>query len=300
MGFDVWRYWILRRQLAEDNIQLVYAVNWLASAYCLLASPSSARVVSNIRNSRLPSGSLKRFLLKRLLPRSTAIVVNSERGGQLVRQNCGVSNQHVSLVENGLDSTGFNSVRGHGMIRAELEIPDSAWIVAYVGRMARVKNIPRLLSVAARLFEAAPALHLVIAGDGLDATIVRGTPLESEVRLHCLGPRRDIPSLLADANVLLLTSDSEGTPNVVLEALASCLPVVAPPVGDLASVLPGDCGVLVTPEPERLASAVLYVLENQAAFRTALERYLPVLRSTYSVQTMAERTVNIWERALGL
>ena len=119
-----------------------------------------------------------------------------------------------------------------------MNIPGQSPIVAYVGRNARVKNIPRLLSVARQLLEAHPDVRIVLAGDGLDARLVAGTELAAHSRLHCLGPRDDVPSLLSDATVLLLTSDSEGMPNVVLEALGSGVPVVATAVGDIEQILP--------------------------------------------------------------
>ena len=136
-----------------------------------------------------------------------------------------------------------------------------------------------------------------LAGDGLDPSLVAGTDLEGVFRLHCLGPRRDIPSLLSDATVLLLTSDSEGMPNVVLEALGCGLPVVATGVGDLPQILPPRCGVLVGLDAEQLAAAVLRVIANAADYRRAVEEYGPHLTASYSLREMATRTVEVWSRA---
>ena len=133
------------------------------------------------------------------------------------------------------------------------------------------------------------------AGEGLDRRLVERTDLASASRLHCLGPRGDIPSLLHDATVLLLTSDSEGLPNVVLEALASGLPVVATAVGDSAQILTPECGMLVGCDADQLAAAVLHVIANASDYRRAVEEYGPHITASHSLQDMAAKTVEVWK-----
>ena len=218
---------LLRRQLVRDRISVVHAVNWLAAAYSLLASPRDTLVITSVRNSRLPATTLRRIVLLRLLRRSAAILVNSECARQFLLAECGVSGDRLSLVRNGIDMARVGEQYFAGAFRRELGIPADAPIVALFGRNARVKNIPRLLDVTGRLLARRADVHVVVAGEGLNHQIVANTSLEAESRLHCLGARRDIPSLLLDASLLPLTSDSEGTPNVVLEALAALVPVVS-------------------------------------------------------------------------
>ena len=172
-------------------------------------------------------GSFQRTMLPPLIRRAAGVLVNSERGRQLMLETCKIPPARIALVPNGIDVDLLRNTAIPGMFRQELSIPAHAPLVAYVGRNARVKNIPRLLDVVRRLLQTRQDIHVVLAGDGLDRSLVAGTDLEGVSRLHCLGPRRDIPSLLSDATVLLLTSDSEGMPNVVLEALGCGLPVVA-------------------------------------------------------------------------
>jgi glycosyltransferase involved in cell wall biosynthesis len=157
-----------------------------------------------------------------------------------------------------------------------------------------VKNIPRLLAVSRQLLQTNPDVHFALAGEGLDRRLVDGTDLGSASRLHCLGPRGDIPSLLQDATLLLLTSDSEGMPNVVLEALAVGVPVVSTAVGDLAQMLPEQCGVLVPCDTEPLVAAVRRVIADAPSFARAVEQYATHMRTTHSVQAMASRTVDVW------
>lgn len=297
--FDLGRSLALHRLLRRDAADVVHAVNWFASGYAVLAKPRGARVISSIRNSHLPVGRVRRFALTRLIRRSDGVLVNSDRGRQLVVQTCKVAPARVSLVPNGIDVDRLRSAAPAGEFRQELGIPADAPVVAYVGRNARVKNIPRLLGVVRSLLQASPDVRIVLAGEGLDPRLVEGTDLANVSRLSCLGPRRDIPSLLRDVTVLVLTSDNEGMPNVVLEALASGVPVVATDVGDLAHMLPPSCGALVPPDVGQLSSAVLRVIADAPAYRRAAEQHAASIAATYSSQAMANRTIDVW-RALAL
>jgi glycosyltransferase involved in cell wall biosynthesis len=294
-AFDLLRCLNLRRQLRKDDIGLVHAVNWLAAGYALVAAPRGVAVVSSIRNSRIPVGRARGLLLRSLLRRSRAVLVNSERGRRLVTEECRVATDLVSVVPNALNP---NRLRqdSPGSFKHRLGIPREAPLVAYVGRNAPVKNIPRLLSVVKQVLSAHATVEFVIVGEGLDSRVVAGTQLEDERRVHCLGVRDDVPLLLSDASLLLLTSNSEGLPNVVLEALAVGTPVVAPAVGDLPTVVTPNCGVLVSPDVNDLASAVLRTLADNRSDRTAV-RADHVL-GTYSLESMVTRTAAVWRSAL--
>ena len=298
-GFDVGRCLELRRLLQQDEADVVHAVNWFASGYSVLSKPRWARIISSIRNSHLPAGLVRCSTLPLLIRRAAGVLVNSECGRQFVLRTCKVPPGRVALVPNGIDVDLLRNAAIPGAFRRELNIPAQAPIVAYVGRNARVKNIPRLLSVVRTLLQASPDVRIVLAGEGLDLSLVAGTDLALASRLYCLGPRHDVPSLLRDATVLVLTSDNEGMPNVVLEALASGVPVVATDVGDLAHMLPQSCGALVPPDIEQLAAAILRVVTDAPVYRRAAEQHAASMAATYSSQAMANRTVDVW-RAFAL
>jgi glycosyltransferase involved in cell wall biosynthesis len=294
-GFDVGRTMALRRVLREYAADVVHAINWFASGYAVLATPRGARVISSIRNSQLPVGTLRRMALTRLVRRSDAVLVNSERGRQVVMEACKVPAGRIALVPNGIDVDRLHGSAAPGALRRELRIPAAAPVVLYVGRNAPVKNIPRLLEVVRLLLQAHSDLRIVLAGDGLGPDLIARTPLASEARLFCLGPRDDVPSLLCDATVLVLTSDNEGMPNVVLEALVSGLPVVATDVGDLARMIPPGCGRLVPREAAALTSAILRVIADAAVYRRATADHATSLVAAWSSQAMASRTVHLWK-----
>jgi glycosyltransferase involved in cell wall biosynthesis len=135
-----------------------------------------------------------------------------------------------------------------------------------VGRLAPPKDPVTLIRALATL-PGTPFAALVV-GDGPDRAEVeaevRAAGLDGAVELA--GERRDVPELLADADVLVLASRSEGAPLSILEAMAAGLPVVASAVGGVPELVDdGTTGLLVPPgDPAALADALRRVLTDPA------------------------------------
>ncbi len=129
-----------------------------------------------------------------------------------------------------------------------------------VGRLLPPKAYPDLLDALARLVPRIPGIFLALVGDGACRA-----DLETQARrlglwphhVAFLGNRRDVPTLLAAADLFVLASQREGLPVAVLEAMSAGLPVVATRVGDLPGVVTPQRGILVpVHRPDLLAQAV--------------------------------------------
>jgi glycosyltransferase involved in cell wall biosynthesis len=131
-------------------------------------------------------------------------------------------------------------------------------LIVAVGRLKAPKDFPTLVSALAALPR--DSFDALIVGDGPDRPRleeqIRTCGLAGRVRLA--GERRDVPDLLAEADVFVLPSRSEGHPVSVLEAMAAGVPVVASRVGGIPEqVDDGVTGLLVAPgDPEALAAAL--------------------------------------------
>jgi teichuronic acid biosynthesis glycosyltransferase TuaC len=121
---------------------------------------------------------------------------------------------------------------------------DSRHSILFVGNLVDVKAPERAIGAFAKLVKRHPALHLDIIGDGpLRPKLVRhvaSSNLVDQVTFHGRQPPQIVADIMRQANCLLLTSRSEGMPNVVIESLACGTPVVATDVGEVPFLVQND------------------------------------------------------------
>lgn len=205
--------------------------------------------------------------LRRSVLRSAQAIVANDPG--LARLSMAADPFPVKVIHNGVDSEFFRPISETGSRPGPTEI-------LFVGRLHRQKNLPFLLEQLAQLHAAEPgAWRLSLAGNGEERPAleqcVQRLNLASVIRW--LGWQKDKARLLGlyqQADVVVNPSFYEGMPNVVLEAMACGLPVVASDVpGNNTLVRPGETGFL-------------FALNDATALRTALRqiREQPALART--------------------
>ncbi len=197
------------------------------------------------------------------LPRAAKVVAVSRALADEVVA-LGVPRDRVALVMNGVDAELFHP-RDRAAARTELDLPAGP-LALYVGNLKEEKGVLELGEAWKVVARELPEATLVVVGGGplkgaLEAIV---GPLGDRVRM--VGPRRleTIPTWMAAADLLVLPSRAEGTPNVVLEALASGRRVVASAVGGIPDLITSDeLGTLVPPRaPDALAAAIVRSLHS--------------------------------------
>jgi len=162
-----------------------------------------------------------------------------------------------------------HAARTAPVARASLQTPADAPLALALGRLHPNKGFDVLLAAVAEL----PRLHLWLAGEGDDRAPLeaRARALGIADRVRFLGWRHDVPALLAACDVLAVASRHEPLGNVVLEAWAAGVPVVATAsAGPAALIRDGESGLLVPIEDaDALAAALRRVIEDRG-LRTAL------------------------------
>jgi len=189
---------------------------------------------------------LRRSVILRSMAKASGIITRSGELSRLLAE-AGLDRTKLHPVYNGIDFEMFRpGVKSDA--RAALQLPSSAPVILFVGNFYAIKN-PLLLIHA----------HAQIAGTHL--VMVGGGPLEAEARklaqelgsidrITFAGRRKaaEVAQYMQAADVLALPSQNEGVPNVILEAFASALPVVASRVGGIPEVHHADfLGHLVSP-----------------------------------------------------
>lgn len=147
--------------------------------------------------------------------------------------------------------------------RLALGIPPDVPAVAYVGRLSRVKRPDRFVEVAREVLEHMPDCRFLICGGGeLKEEVERAIrPIWDSFRL--LGWRRDVETVYAAADVLLLTSDNEGTPLALVEAGMAGVPVVSTRTGGVEDIVRDRrTGLLAGPDVADLADHTVRLLKD--------------------------------------
>jgi glycosyltransferase involved in cell wall biosynthesis len=215
--------------------------------------------------------------MERLLARHTdaLVAVSPEVRDELLDLGVGKPAQYL-VIPLGLDLDRFLRVGSPGAFAGELRealglTPDTP-LAGVIGRLVPVKDHATLF----KALVATPELHLVVLGDGELRSTLEGLAHDLGIaeRTHFTGWWADVPSALADLDIVVLSSRNEGTPLALIEALAAARPVVATDVGGVRQVVQdGETGWLCGPgDPDALAQRLRRaVSERDLATRLAAE-----------------------------
>jgi glycosyltransferase involved in cell wall biosynthesis/peptidoglycan/xylan/chitin deacetylase (PgdA/CDA1 family) len=155
-----------------------------------------------------------------------------------------------------------------GDIRAELGLGETTPLIATVAVLREEKALEVLIEAHAQLQGPGAAAHLVLIGDGPRRPDLerRVAELDTADRVHFLGFRRDVDSILRAVDVCAMSSDWEGMPLFALESMAAGIPLVATSVGGVPEIIDDEVtGLLVPPrDPPALAAALSRLLDDQA------------------------------------
>jgi len=226
--------------------------------------------------------------------RATRHVCVSNDVAEFCRTQAGLRPEKIVVIDNGVDASRFidtapMDLSAHG-------IPGGAEVVAWIGRLDEQKDPGLAVQVMRHVVDTRPGCHLVMAGEGAmrERLVAEVARHGLEERVHLVGYVDSVPGLLRSASVLLLTSRWEGMPNVVLEAMATALPVVTTCVEGVNDLIKhGETGLVVgNRDPATLASAVLSVLgdSNGEMGEAALRR----ATGTFSMDRMVKAYESLW------
>jgi glycosyltransferase involved in cell wall biosynthesis len=227
------------------------------------------------------------------------LLVNSAPARQFALRQ-GRSPERVILLRNAIDIDHFGKGKG-GRCR-----PNSDRLhLLFVGRLSEEKRADRFLRLVA-----ATGSHLGgrriearIAGDGPDRVSLEALRTSlglNSSQVQFLGQLSDTAPLYSWADMLVLTSDHEGTPNVILEAMAAGIPVVATAVGGVPDLLCRGGGLLVRPNQEDdLTRAVLALATNHHLKDHLVREASRYIAHNHSLPGLATQLMGIYRAAVG-
>jgi glycosyltransferase involved in cell wall biosynthesis len=279
-----WRPDIVHSHMVHANL-LARIVRFLAPIPVLICSARS-----------IDEGSRFREILYRLTDSLCDLTTQVSHAGLERYVRVGAVPRHkIRYIPNGVDTERFKpNLEDRLKFRKELGVDGFVWLA--VGRFDPPKDYPSMLQAFARVVHKHSNTILLIAGDGpLRKTMENlARELGIEKRTKFLGIRRDIPQLMNAADAYVMSSSWEGMPNVLLEASATGLPIVATDVGgNREIVLDGVTGFLVPPRnPEALARAMLRIMDLSDEERKEMGKRA---RKHIEVKFNLDRVVDLWE-----
>jgi glycosyltransferase involved in cell wall biosynthesis len=207
----------------------------------------------------------------------------------------------VAHITKGVDSTLFTP-EGPS-IRASLDAGSSP-VVLVVSRLVPIKNVALFVDAMATVHRTRPDARALVVGDGpRDAALKQRAAalgLDRVVQFAGYVEQRDLPQRYRAADVFVLPSDFDNSPNVVLEAMASALPVVATDVGGVAEFLETPAGGALVPrgDADQLARRIVELLAdpNRRRDAGAFNRHRATTR--FSWRTSAEQLLTAYKTAL--
>jgi len=213
--------------------------------------------------------------------------------------------ERIVVVPLGLDLAGFISDHDRAARRAALrrawDLDDDEDVVTLVARLVPIKRVDRFLQVAGLLADR-PRTRFVIVGDGelRDKLVASPAARALGERLVWAGFRRDVADVCFASDVVMLTSDNEGTPVSLIEAQAAAVPVVSTAVGGVASaVRDGDTGLLAAPDdPAALATAAAALLDDPARAAEMGRAGREHVREAFAMERLVDDIDDLYRRLL--
>ena len=247
------------------------------------------------------SDTLKMKLIERLDKRvlrgfDHVVAVSDEIHTDLLKS--GVSPAVVSRIDNGI-SVPSSDPTARERIRSEFALAPEERLVVQIGRLAKSKRNDLLLEAVARLNGSVP-VRVLLVGEGEQRQLLaeKARALGIVDRVTFCGYRDDVHRILAAADLLALTSNKEGLPIVMLEAMAVGCPIVATAVGAVPTVLRQDesAWLVAAQDVERLTCALREALVDPATAKTRAEQARADFMARFSRDAMGQQYLDVYNR----
>jgi len=240
----------------------------------------------------------RRWLDRRLNRWTDAWIGNSKAVAAHIVRDLHVAPDRVHVIYNGIDAASFRATASHPLL-ARLK-NEGRRIVLNVGRLTPVKNQRLFLEVGRRLRQRFTDLVFVLCGDGPLRGALESYAAELDLADACrfLGPQEDMAPVLAAADLLIQTSDQEGLPNAVMEAMAAGVPVVATAAGGTSELFADreECLWVPVRDEDGLEGRACEVLSDPGLARRLTQHAAKRIEAQFTLEAMTRAYSDLFER----
>jgi glycosyltransferase involved in cell wall biosynthesis len=235
------------------------AVAWMAGARAIVYTPQ----VIDIRRTRWH---WLYVLVERFLARITDVIVSVSDSDRERMIRWGIPPQKIVKIPNSVDVNEIDGISDTDRIRKALGLDPERPLVMQVGRLSAQKNPLAFVEGAAQVLQKRPDAQFALVGEGpmREAITQHAETLGLNGALRLLGWRDNAAAMMTAADVVSLTSEWEGMPHTLLEAMAKSRPIVTTDVNGCPDVVvDGKTGFLVPPGDTLVwAERIIDLLEN--------------------------------------
>jgi glycosyltransferase involved in cell wall biosynthesis len=250
----------MRRALAGRDVDVVHAHGLRAAFVVSLARPAAPLVVT-WHNAVLARGlrGQASALVERIVARAATLTLGASE--DLVQRATSLGARAARLGAVAAPAMAAPK-RSRAAVRAEFRLTPDTPLIVSVGRLHPQKRYDVLVEATARWRELSPPPMVVVAGSGPSYMLLAQRASELRAKFYLLGHRKDVPDLLAGADLAVITSDWEARQLFAQEALRAGVPLISTAVGGLPGLV-GDAAVLIPPgDVDALDTAVRDMLAD--------------------------------------
>jgi L-malate glycosyltransferase len=302
-GFDVLAAKKLKTVCDQHEVRLIHAHDAHAHTTAVLAADIWGSTVPIVLSRRVDFPTKNSFFTKHKYNHQNikTILCVSDAIKEILTPSITAAHIRLVTVHSGTDINRFGQTKP-GKLRAELAIPEEAFLVGNVAALADHKDYPTFLKTIKILYDN-PKLWFVVIGSG---------PLENEIKQHAIdlelgerlifaGFRQDLDEVFCDLDLLLFTSKTEGLGTTVLDAFANKIPVVATDAGGIPEMVKdGITGLLCSVgSADCLATAVSSLSNSETRQKELATQAYDVL-SDFSAESMALKSLNEYKMLLDI
>jgi glycosyltransferase involved in cell wall biosynthesis len=185
-------------------------------------------------------GAYNKLLNKLVYKYSTKILANSYASLAFFFPYRQSTDNRFKVIYNGVDKNWLSIVVNKEKLRAELGIPNDAFIIGHSGRLDKAKNHSTILAVAAEIIVSNKNIYFLICGKGTEELKDQVKKMKLQDNVLLLGYRKDVNHLLKIMDAFYFPSLTEGQPNALIEAILAGLPFVASNIAAVSEIIPDD------------------------------------------------------------
>ncbi len=301
---SLWQFFRrLRRVIKETSPDIVHTWLFSANFWGRFAAMSCRvpRIVASDRCEVAMDNTVVR-IAERLLASRTTRLANSLAVARSLEEHFGLPVVCTRVIYNAVQVPLPEREQARREIRDELGLPPDSQLVLMVGRCTWPKNYLMFIRVGQLVCGRFERAYFLAAGGGPEEASLRGQVQREgwERRIRFLGERPDIARLLAAADVFAFTSDSEGLPNAVLEAMAAGLPVVCTEFASAGEVILGPEHAVLVPcgDVDKMVDAVGRLLAAPEHCRDLGAAARDHVAARFSWERVVGETASVYEELM--